>query len=295
MTRPDAALALGGSLILHGPLSDRAYLARLDPQDAPAVIRALDQLAREHGYGKIFAKAPQSCAHLFLEAGYVVEAVMPGMYPAEHGTAREHGLFLARFLDPARQTEQNPEQALLALRLAGAKAGEVPPDPPDQWDIERLGPDDAEEMARLYDDTFRTYPFPINDPGHLRENMADHVFYYGARSHGGLVALAGCETDPDLGQGEMTDFGSLPDARGFGAAFHLLERMEHDMRGMGLAVAFTISRALSVPINVTFARRGYGFGGTLLSNTNISGSLESMNVWFKDLRQPQHNREQAWK
>lgn len=32
---------------------------------------------------------------------------------------------------------------------------------------------------------------------------------------------------------------------------------------------------------VTFARNGYTFSGTLLNNTDISGSIESMNVWYK--------------
>jgi hypothetical protein len=36
-------------------------------------------------------------------------------------------------------------------------------------------------------------------------------------------------------------------------------------------------------MNITFARNGYQFGGTLTSNTNIFGTLESMNVWYKSL------------
>ena len=36
-------------------------------------------------------------------------------------------------------------------------------------------------------------------------------------------------------------------------------------------------------MNITFARQGYAFSGTLYNNTNISGNLESMNVWHKPL------------
>jgi hypothetical protein len=36
-------------------------------------------------------------------------------------------------------------------------------------------------------------------------------------------------------------------------------------------------------MNATFAKAGYSFGGTLINNTNISGDIESMNVWYKNL------------
>ena len=36
-------------------------------------------------------------------------------------------------------------------------------------------------------------------------------------------------------------------------------------------------------MNITFAKLGYDFGGTLTRNTQISGDLESMNVWYKPL------------
>ena len=36
-------------------------------------------------------------------------------------------------------------------------------------------------------------------------------------------------------------------------------------------------------MNITFARQDYVLAGTLVNNTNISGSLESMNVWYKSL------------
>ena len=36
-------------------------------------------------------------------------------------------------------------------------------------------------------------------------------------------------------------------------------------------------------MNITFAKHGYSFAGTLTNNTQISGQLESMNVWYKAL------------
>ncbi|MDD2310679.1 MAG: hypothetical protein PHH91_13970, partial [Desulfuromonadaceae bacterium] len=50
--------------------------------------------------------------------------------------------------------------------------------------------------------------------------------------------------------------------------------------------------AYSFGMNITFARDGYSFGGTLTNNTNISGSLESMNVWYKTLSRTRHSADQ---
>ncbi|MFW5803052.1 MAG: hypothetical protein ACOCWJ_03955 [Verrucomicrobiota bacterium] len=55
------------------------------------------------------------------------------------------------------------------------------------------------------------------------------------------------------------------------------------MTQRGLRTAYTIARALSPGMNITVARCGYTFAGTLTNNTNISGQIESMNIWHKSL------------
>ena len=82
----------------------------------------------------------------------------------------------------------------------------------------------------------------------------------------------------------MTDFATLPSHRGRGLATHLLGRMDGAARTAGERVAYTIARAVSFGMNITFARRGYAFGGTLVSNTQIGGAIESMNIWYKVLQ-----------
>ncbi len=38
---------------------------------------------------------------------------------------------------------------------------------------------------------------------------------------------------------------------------------------------------ISPGTNISFAKCGYQLGGTLINNTRISGSIESMNRWHK--------------
>ena len=52
----------------------------------------------------------------------------------------------------------------------------------------------------------------------------------------------------------------------------------------GYLTGYTIARALSPGMNITFARAGYRFGGLLWNNTQICGRLEPMNIWYKSLR-----------
>ena len=144
-------------------------------------------------------------------------------------------------------------------------------------------PADAEEMSEVYRAVFATYPFPIHDPAYLRETMTTHVAYFGIRRRGKIVALASSEMDTDAGNVEMTDFATLPEYRGHGLAKRILAVMEEKMRSRGLFMAYTIARSLSAGMNITFSRRDYRFGGTLINNTQISGRIESMNVWYKEL------------
>ena len=61
--------------------------------------------------------------------------------------------------------------------------------------------------------------------------------------------------------------------------------MEKAMQQQGITSRFTIARLISSAMNKSFLTAGYLYGGTLINNTNISGSIESMNVWYKNLHE----------
>ena len=96
-----------------------------------------------------------------------------------------------------------------------------------------------------------------------------------------MIALASSAMDTALKNVEMTDFATLPEYRGKGFSQYLLKQMEDEMAKRDIKTAYTIARAISPSINITFAKMGYTYGGTLRNNTNICGRLESMNVWYK--------------
>lgn len=116
--------------------------------------------------------------------------------------------------------------------------------------------DDADDLAALYGEVFETYPFPIDDPGYLRETMAGNYHYFVVRTADSrLAAATSAGIFPEDENVKMTDFAVHLDFRGRGLS-SLLHPREEEMRAAGMKTAFTIAWALSYPIDSTFARVG---------------------------------------
>jgi len=263
-----------GSVIQHGPHNDRIYLMHLNTADTERLIKSLDVLAADCGYGKIFAKIPASCWQLFLAAGYVKEATVPGFF-----NGATDGFFIAKFFSsdrrkaPAQAPNEHP------IGPPGLQSAEIP----SVGGVEYCSSALAEDMAALYREVFESYAFPIHRPSYLRRMMEKHVVYFGVRMKARIAALAAAEVDDHSQTCEMTDFATLPEYRGKGLAGYLLDFMETDVCHRGTKTAYTIARADSPGINRVFQKRGYRFAGCLAKNTQIGGRIRSMNIWYKKL------------
>lgn len=270
---------MGNSIVQHGPLNKRVYLMNLAIEDCPEIVARLEHLAGSEGYTKIFAKIPESSSTPFKDAGYVTEAYVPGLY-----RGREDVRFMAFFLEQDRLKPSDPELMDRVVQAAMSRAGKAFKSAlPDGYQIIRMKISDAVDMAGLYSRVFDSYPFPVFDPAYLRKIMQENFLFYGIKYNDRLAGLAAAETDMDSLSAEMTDFAVLHSHRGRGLAGILLQRMSQSMRNLGIETLFTIARAFSFEINITFARAGYKFAGTLVNNTHMDGQLESMNVWYRSL------------
>ena len=252
---------------------------KLDASDMPEIVEQLDSLALGKGYSKIFAKVPGDRIPEFRAAGYRLEAMVPGFFAGQ-----EDGAFVGKYFSAEREAEPNAEVIQKNLHIARNKAeASSDLDVPGDVAIDLTTQRDAEQMAEIYKVVFASYPFPIHDPEYLRQTMRANVRYFCARVAGKMVALCSAEMDQSASAVEMTDFATLPSHRGRGLAAVLLHQMEADPVVSKLHMAYTIARALSPGMNVTFAKLGYSFAGTLIRNTDISGKIESMNVWYKTM------------
>jgi putative beta-lysine N-acetyltransferase len=275
----DVVLHRGNSVVQHGRINNRVYVMKLAPADTPDIIRYAEDLTHKECYTKIFVKVPESSVEIFASAGYITEATVPFFF---HG--KEPAVFMAKYTDPSRKEVPHATVITEVLSAAFGYAGERSShELLEGFSLMHAHAGDAKEIAALYRSVFKTYPFPIFDPEFIRESMQGQVRYFIIRKSHLLAAVASCEIDGENLNVEVTDFATDTKFRGRGFAGILLHAMETEMKKEGILLAYTIARAISRPINATFAGAGYQFGGLLPNNTNICGSLESMNVWYKRL------------
>ncbi len=266
------------SVIQHGKESDRVYVIKCAPNDVKAVKDHVNTLAERNGYSKIFIKCRKKNSEPFINDGFVAEAVIPAFF------GEDDCLFLSKFTNDNRAYPDREKKELIESVLKAAKAKASSSNTDTSFpEVRELTLSDVSELTKLYKKVFKTYPFPIFDPVYISETMKNHIVYFGIFDGGKLVAAASSETDISTFSVEMTDFATDPDYLGNGAAFKLLVTMEKAMRERSMKTSFTIARSHSYGMNITFAKAGYKFCGTLINNTNISGEIESMNVWYKHL------------
>jgi putative beta-lysine N-acetyltransferase len=275
----DYIIKIGRSLVQHGPYNRRIYLMKLDARDMPHILPALDRLAQDNQYEKILTKIPSASKADFKKQGYVQEAVIP-----EYFGTQEHAVFMCKYLSSGRKKITDYPHIQDILSLAKQHKHPSKKDLPPSMNIRICHLEDAHEMSQIYKSVFKTYPFPIFDAEYLTTVMKNkQACYFCIEKDRQINAIAASEIDSDHKGVEMTDFATLPEYRGQGLAGFLLDNMERIMAGQGLKTAFSIARALSPAMNILFASKGYAFGGTLANNTQISGRIESMNVWYKRL------------
>lgn len=279
LMKHDLCEKTGASHVQHGPHSNRIYLIKLGKQDLPEIVEQLDILARKHGYTKLFAKVPECSKTPFLNAGYKEEARIPLFYNKE-----KDACFLAKYLDRSRSELANRDEITKILDLAKSKAEKKKESPISiNSTLIRCGTEHIAQMVEIYRKVFPSYPFPIHDPEYIRKTMGENLIYFGILENDKLIALSSAEMDQDGANAEMTDFATLPEQRGKGLAGILLREMEEEMQRLGIQTAYTMARAISAGMNIIFSQNDYQFAGTLINNTQISGSIESMNVWYKYL------------
>lgn len=275
----DTLERIGGSVIQHGKMNDRIYLMKLNKDDVPDIIPKLNALAEESGYSKIFAKVPETLRDTFLGDGYKEEANIPRFYKGEVDYS-----FLGKYLSDDRKALSNEDEIKDVLNAAKGRSSSAEPTVnKDIFVLRKAGPADIPAMCRIYKEVFKSYPFPIHDPQYLLDTMKADVDYFVASRGEEVAAVSSSEKDPEAQNSEMTDFATLPEFRGKGLSGRLLRFMEISAAEEGIKTAYTIARAISYGMNISFAKGGYVFAGTLVNNTNISGSIESMNVWYKHL------------
>ncbi|MGB4658680.1 MAG: putative beta-lysine N-acetyltransferase [Mobilitalea sp.] len=276
---PDIVEIIGNTTIHHGKDSNRIYVMSLDVADLPVMMERLDELAIKNKYSKIVAKISLCDKKIFELNGYEIEAVIPTFY-----NDRKDGCFICKYFSQNRKIDPYKEEGKSILDVVSSKARTASDSQLKKgFSCRQATKNDIPAMTEVYHKVFRSYPFPIYDQAYIRKTMEENVIYYGIWQEEKLVALSSIEQYKAYSNAEMTDFAVLNEYRGNGFAQYLLVDMEKKLIELGIKTAYTIARAKSAGMNMTFHKNGYHIAGTLINNTDIAGQIESMNVWYKKI------------
>jgi putative beta-lysine N-acetyltransferase len=266
------------SKISHGGGSNRVYLMHLHHDDFPEIINHIGSIVQQFNYTKVFAKVPAHYAPVFFSNGYIVEASIPCFF-----NGKEDVLFLAKYnSDERHKPDIESLQEFQNMFILPPSVSKTQLDT--NFMIRQLTTDDIAAMIEVFKQVFETYPFPIFEPGFLVQSMEkDGTRYFGVFLENKLIAVSSAECSNTEMNAEMTDFAVLPEFRGKRLASHLLSFMEKELAKSDFKTFYTISRLKSISMNKTFYNAGYKYSGTLTQNTQISGNIESMNVWYKNI------------
>jgi putative beta-lysine N-acetyltransferase len=275
----DKIAIIGNSIIQHGYFNDRIYLIKINPGDVKKIFFYITALQTMFFYSKIVMKIPKTLQSFFTVKDSKIEAKIPDFY-----SPGNDAIFLSRFYKPSRAFDEKCTERCTTIykSLHGSVASTVQTDNPSLV-IRKATPDDIPSICSLYQRSFETYPFPIQDPGYISSSMNNGTTFFVGEIDNVIIAAGSCDMDHEVSAVEITDLAVDDTFRGYGISKKLLVAMEHEMKRKKIRTAYTICRSLPLPVNRLFARNEYLLGGTLINNTNICGSLESMNVWYKSL------------
>ncbi|MBM7624858.1 putative beta-lysine N-acetyltransferase [Sporohalobacter salinus] len=239
--------------------------------------KRLKSEARRKGYGKIWVKAKASDKNNFINLGFKLEAEILKFYHSEDAIAMSYYVTEERSQPFNKKKEKEIIEGITSLKVENKS-----PKLNDSWKFKFADSSDVDEMAKLYNQVFDSYPTPIFEPDYLYKTMEKDLIYgliYDKNDN--LISAASADTDPELKNAEMTDFATLPEARGNGAASYILAKLEAELIRRNYQSLYTIARSVSYGMNRVFKRADYEYTGRLIKNCHIGGKLEDMNLWCK--------------
>ncbi|MBO8159419.1 putative beta-lysine N-acetyltransferase [Thermosyntropha sp.] len=260
--------------------NQRIYLRDYEIRDKTSfrnMIFTLESLISRRSYSKIWGKIPQSDVLLFSEFGFVQEARIVNYF-----RKREDAVVCSKFWFDRNHSHSSEKNSQILQLIQKYNPEIINLELPDGYMFKFAEIQDLPGLARLYDQVFLTYPYPITDYKYLASTM-DHVIYGLIYKGDLIVAAASAEINFHLKNAEMTDFATLPSERGKKLASIILRKLEENLYHKGITTLYSIARSTSPGINLLFAGAGYKYTGTLINNCNIDGNLEDMNVFCKTL------------
>ncbi|MFD1738362.1 putative beta-lysine N-acetyltransferase [Bacillus salitolerans] len=235
-------------------------------------------LSAEYAYSKAIVYARREHVHDFVEAGFLLEAIIEGYFNGSHAYA------LTKYFEQGRKKsdkwikEDNTLHQVLKLK----KLTTLNPFPED-YVMRKATLSDVDQLASLYGEVFQIYPTPLNNPSYIEKIMNDSSIFFLIEKEGKIVSAASATVNSQYCNAEITDCATLPEHREHGLMKHIMLELEQELIKQKVFSAYSIARALSYGMNAALYQLHYKYKGRMTNNCYIYDKMEDMNVWVKDL------------
>ncbi len=269
-----------GALVYHGNMHNRIYFPEENLVDLGSLLPKMKNLAKTKNYEKILSKAPESSMNIFKANGYEVEAKIPGLY---NGTI--DGYFLAEYVrKERRQKDEKSAKTIASVKKIALAANKPKTDSqllmPSNLKIRKLTEKDFEALEELHKKAYKYHPDQIKNRTHFTALAGmDHLFF-GLFENDELLVSTTLAIHKNEANMEIVDFVTHPNFRGQNLSYFLVQDMKEQMVNFGCKTMYTMVRATSYGLNITFSKHGFTFAGTLTNNCVVRDTMESMNVWY---------------
>ncbi|SFL75370.1 putative beta-lysine N-acetyltransferase [Gracilibacillus orientalis] len=272
-------LTFFGQHITVEPTSKRIKVYQLPTENnMDTFMNRLEKLARETNCDKlIFYISPnQQEVMKSYDADY--EGMIQGFFYGE--TALIYAIFLN---SDRKQSEDSEAEKQVMQNIKERMKEGLTFDLAEGYSMRWAEKKDAPQMALLYKTVFKSYPTPMNDPEFIKEMMQNQVYFSIIEKEGSVVSACSADVLSEYQAAELSDCATYPNHRGKQLLSYQVSRLIPRIKQMGINVLFSYSRSVSVGMNLVNVKHGFQYGGKMIRNSNIAGSMENMNIWYKTL------------
>ncbi|WP_246941815.1 putative beta-lysine N-acetyltransferase [Bacillus pinisoli] len=236
-------------------------------------------LATQHQYSKAIIYARREHVHVYVEKGFLLEAIFEGFYNGSHAYA------LTMYFDQERKQNNQwmKEDEILHKVIKTGVSSESKQELPKDCVLRKAEINDAEALKELYSNVFEIYPTPLNDPNYIKKLIKTDSIFYLIEKESKLISAASANLDRLYHNAEISDCATLPEYRKHGIMKHLIIHLEEELRHEKIFCAYSMARSLSYGMNAALQQLRYKYKGRMTNNCYIYNKLEDMNVWVKDL------------
>lgn len=276
--------SIRGTCIHFEPHNRRLKVYHISQLHVQKTINDLKKIGKEQKCDKLIFYANEANKRFFVQSNCYYEGRIGGFFSGDDA------YIFSIFLEPSRRREENHEEDNKVMNRVNQKYADGPNMNvqsyflPQGYSMRAPEEKDAIYIAELYGSVFETYPTPIHEPEFVLEMIKnDHINLTVVEYEQRIISACSTEILPDFNSAEMADCATLPEHRGNGLLTSQFCHLIQIMHQKKIKTLFTYSRSRSLGMNLVNRKLGFTYGGRMIKNSNISGRLENMNIWYKNI------------